>query len=59
MGRTRANVNQALAAALEELGQTPEGQALLSVLVANRYVPAGAEQLDPLRRILTMEGVTL
>lgn len=50
---------QALAAALEELGQTQEGQALLSVLGANRYVPAGAEQLDPLRRILTMEGVAL
>ena len=46
-------------AALEELGQTQEGQALLSVLGANRYVPAGAEQLDPLRRILTMEGVAL
>lgn len=50
---------QALAAALEELEQTQEGQALLSVLGAARYVPAGAEQLDPLRRILTMEGVAL
>ena len=50
---------QALAAALEELGQTQEGQALLSVLGAACYVPAGEAQLDPLRRILTMEGVTL
>jgi len=46
----------ALAQALNTLSQTDEGRQMLSVLGAAHYVPADDTVLEPLRRILTMEG---
>ena len=49
----------ALAQALNSFSKTAEGQQLLSVLGAPRYARTDDAALDPLRRILTMEGALL
>lgn len=49
----------ALASALDSLSQTGEGQELLTVLGARHFARADDALLNPLRRILTLEGAAL
>lgn len=50
---------EALASALDSLSQTGEGRELLTVLGAQHFTRADDGLLNPLRRILTLEGVAL